>query len=819
MLELKKIYKEYITGDFKQIALDKVNLNFRKNEFVSILGPSGSGKTTLLNIIGGLDNYTSGDLIINEVSTRYFKDNDWDIYRNHRVGFIFQNYNLIGHQSILSNVELALTLSGVGKSERRKKAILALKKVGLEKHINKNPNQLSGGQMQRVAIARALVNDPDILLADEPTGALDSTTSQQIMKLLKEVAKDKLVIMVTHNPELARAYSTRIIELRDGSIISDSNPYDGKVNIVEDEIIRKNKTKKTHMSFKTALGLSFNNLKTKKGRTILTAFAGSIGIIGIALILSLSNGVNKYIERVEAETLSSYPLTIVEESADLTEIMGILASGKDKEINHDKDKIYSNTIMNKMFNSFVTKVSKNDLKTFKKYLDNNDEIGKYVNEIKYSYNIDLNIFNTYNGELVKVNPSNLMSDLGMINSNEMSSMYSSFGMGSNDVFVELMDNKENVLSQYDLIYGSYPKKYDEVVLIVNSNNEISDYTLYALGLKEQKMLKEMMYNVMKGEEVDDTNLEFSYEDICNIEFKLMINTDLFTKEGNRYVDRSNDLNYVNSILDKSVPLKVVGILRGNDDSVSYVSKTGGVGYTSKLTEYVINNVKNSSIVHEQENNKEVNIFTGSSFELGESYEDNLRKLGVTSVDNPSSISIYSKDFEAKENVVRIIDEYNKETLEEKKITYTDTIGLLINNVTTIVNIISYVLIAFVSISLVVSSIMIGIITYISVLERTKEIGILRSIGASKKDIARVFNAETFIIGLFAGCMGIIITLILNIPINVIINNLSGISGITKLPLVGSIMLIIISVLLTMVGGLIPSKIASNKEPVLALRTE
>ena len=819
MLELKKIYKEYITGDFKQVALDKVNLNFRKNEFVSILGPSGSGKTTLLNIIGGLDNYTSGDLIINEVSTKDFKDNDWDIYRNHRVGFIFQNYNLIGHQSILSNVELALTLSGVGKSERRKKAILALKKVGLEKHINKNPNQLSGGQMQRVAIARALVNDPDILLADEPTGALDSTTSQQIMKLLKEVAKDKLVIMVTHNPELARAYSTRIIELRDGSIISDSNPYVGKVNTVEDEIIRKNKTKKTHMSFKTALGLSFNNLKTKKGRTILTAFAGSIGIIGIALILSLSNGVNKYIERVEAETLSSYPLTIMEESADLTEIMGILASGKDKEINHDKDKIYSNTIMNKMFNSFVTKVSKNDLKTFKKYLDNNDEIGKYVNEIKYSYNIDLNIFNTYNGELVKVNPSNLMSDLGMINSNEMSSMYSSFGMGSNDVFVELMDNKENVLSQYDLIYGSYPKKYDEVVLIVNSNNEISDYTLYALGLKEQKMLKEMMYNVMKGEEVDDTNLEFSYEDICNIEFKLMINTDLFTKEGNRYVDRSNDLNYVNSILDKSVPLKVVGILRGNDDSVSYVSKTGGVGYTSKLTEYVINNVKNSSIVHEQENNKEVNIFTGSSFELGESYEDNLRKLGVTSVDNPSSISIYSKDFEAKENVVRIIDEYNKETLEEKKITYTDTIGLLINNVTTIVNIISYVLIAFVSISLVVSSIMIGIITYISVLERTKEIGILRSIGASKKDIARVFNAETFIIGLFAGCMGIIITLILNIPINVIINNLSGISGITKLPLVGSIMLIIISVLLTMLGGLIPSKIASNKEPVLALRTE
>ena len=819
MLELKKIYKEYITGDFKQVALDKVNLNFRKNEFVSILGPSGSGKTTLLNIIGGLDNYTSGDLIINEVSTKDFKDNDWDIYRNHRVGFIFQNYNLIGHQSILSNVELALTLSGVGKSERRKKAILALKKVGLEKHINKNPNQLSGGQMQRVAIARALVNDPDILLADEPTGALDSTTSQQIMKLLKEVAKDKLVIMVTHNPELARTYSTRIIELRDGRIISDSNPYDGKVNIVEDEIIRKNKTKKTHMSFKTALGLSFNNLKTKKGRTILTAFAGSIGIIGIALILSLSNGVNKYIENVEAETLSSYPLTIVEESADLTEIMGILASGKDKEINHDKDKIYSNTIMNKMFNSFVTKVSKNDLKTFKKYLDNNDEIGKYVNEIKYGYNIDLNIFNTYNGELVKVNPSNLMSDLGMINSNEMSSMYSSFGMGSNDVFVELMDNKENVLSQYDLIYGSYPEKYDEVVLIVNSNNEISDYTLYALGLKDQKMLKEMMYNVMKGEEVDDADLELSYEDICNIEFKLMINTDLFTKEGNRYVDRSNDLNYVNSILDKSVPLKVVGILRGNEDSVSYVSKTGGVGYTSKLTEYVINNVKNSSIVHEQENNKEVNIFTGSSFELGESYEDNLRKLGVTSVDNPSSISIYSKDFEAKENVVRIIDEYNKETLEEKKITYTDTIGLLINNVTTIVNIISYVLIAFVSISLVVSSIMIGIITYISVLERTKEIGILRSIGASKKDIARVFNAETFIIGLFAGCMGIIITLILNIPINVIINNLSGISGITKLPLVGSIMLIIISVLLTMLGGLIPSKIASNKEPVLALRTE
>ena len=800
--------------------MDKVNLNFRKNEFVSILGPSGSGKTTLLNIIGGLDNYTSGDLIINEVSTKDFKDNDWDIYRNHRVGFIFQNYNLIGHQSVLSNVELALTLSGVGKSERRKKAILALKKVGLEKHINKNPNQLSGGQMQRVAIARALVNDPDILLADEPTGALDSTTSQQIMKLLKEVAKDKLVIMVTHNPELARTYSTRIIELRDGRIISDSNPYDGKVNTVEDEIIRKNKTKKTHMSFKTALGLSFNNLKTKKGRTILTAFAGSIGIIGIALILSLSNGVNKYIENVEAETLSSYPLTIVEESADLTEIMGILASGKDKEINHDKDKIYSNTIMNKMFNSFVTKVSKNDLKTFKKYLDNNDEIGKYVNEIKYGYNIDLNIFNTYNGELVKVNPSNLMSDLGMINSNEMSSMYSSFGMGSNDVFVELMDNKENVLSQYDLIYGSYPEKYDEVVLIVNSNNEISDYTLYALGLKEQKMLKEMMYNVMKGEEVDDTNLEFSYEDICNIEFKLMINTDLFTKEGNRYVDRSNDLNYVNSILDKSVPLKVVGILRGNDDSVSYVSKTGGVGYTSKLTEYVIDSVKKSSIVHEQENNKEVNIFTGSTFKLDESYEDNLRKLGVTSVDNPSSISIYSKDFEAKENVVRIIDEYNKEALEEEKITYTDTIGLLINNVTTIVNIISYVLIAFVSISLIVSSIMIGIITYISVLERTKEIGILRAIGASKRNISSIFNAETFIIGLLSGVMGIGVTMLLIIPINSLIHKLTDNVNLSAiLPLNGAIILIVLAIILTLIGGLIPAKMASKKDPVEALRTE
>lgn len=807
MLEIKKITKIYKTGNFTQKALNKVSINFRENEFVSILGPSGSGKTTLLNIIGGLDKYDSGDLVINEISTKKYKDKDWDSYRNHRIGFVFQSYNLIPHQSVLSNVELALTLSGIGKKERRKRAIKVLKEVGLGDHIYKKPNQMSGGQMQRVAIARALINDPDILLADEPTGALDSDTSVQIMNLLKKISKDKLVIMVTHNPELAREYSNRIISLKDGVVTDDTNPYDGK-EVIE---LKDGKTKKTSMSFLTALSLSLNNLMTKKGRTILTAFAGSIGIIGIALILSLSNGVNNYINKVQEDTLTSYPLTIEKQNMDASAFMASFM-GKGSSESHENDAVYSNNMMTDMITTMYGGVKTNNLSEFKKYIDNNKELKEYVNDIKYSYNLDLQI---YNELLLKINPSNMMSLFGFD-----SQAFSSNNMMN--IFSELTTNKNLLKSQYDVVSGRLPESYDELVLIVDEKNEIIDYILYSLGLKDQKEIQETMMNIMNGKEIKDfESTKFSYDEILNTKFKLILNSDYYVKENGVWIDKSQDLSYLKQVVDNGLDIKIVGIIKPKEDS--NISVTNGVGYTRDLTEYVVNGINESKITKEQVNNKDINVFTNSKFESLDSYENNLTKIGIADLEDPYIINIYPKNFESKDEIEDIIKDYNKskevEGLEELKIEYTDYVGLLMNSVTTIVNVIGYVLIAFVSISLIVSSIMIGIITYISVLERTKEIGILRSIGASKKDISRVFNAETFIIGLTSGAIGIIITVILNLFINIVIKNITGVIVSASLPIIGAIVLISISVILTVIAGLIPSKLASKKDPVIALRTE
>lgn len=811
MLELKNITKIYKTGNFTQKALDNISISFRDNEFVSILGASGSGKTTMLNIIGGLDQYSSGDLFINNVSTKKYKDRDWDTYRNHKVGFIFQNYNLITHQSILSNVELALTLSGVKKGLRRKKAIDALDKVGLKEHMYKKPNQLSGGQMQRVAIARALVNNPDVILADEPTGALDSKTSKQIMKLLSDIAKEKLVIMVTHNPELANEYSTRIVNVKDGKIMSDNNPYKE-----ENKKLVKTKNKKTSMSFITAINLSFKNLLTKKGRTILTSFAGSIGIIGISLILSLSTGVENYIDKVQEDTLTSYPLTIEKESVDFSNMISIMANNNEKT-KHNDNAIYSNNIMSDIISSVSSEITTNNLKDFKEYLsDNKDKINKYSNDIKYTYNLNLQIYSKDTSEgIVKLNPSNIMNIMGM---NTENSYTNTNMMMSTDVFSELTNNERLLKSQYDVISGRLPKEYNEVVLMVDKNNEISDYALYSLGILSQKELTKMMETIYSGKEVEQHDQsKFSYEDILGKEFKVVLNSDIYKKENGIWVDKSSDVSYMKDIIKNSLTLKVVGIMKPNENST--VETTGGVGYNSNLTEYIINKINDSKIVKEQKNNENINVFTGSEFNMGESIDNNYHLMGVVDLDDPKSINIYPKNFESKDELENIINEYNKEKNEEDKIEYTDYVGILMSSVTTIVNIISYVLIAFVSISLVVSSIMIGIITYISVLERTKEIGILRAIGASKKDIKRVFNAETFIVGLVSGLLGVIITILLNIPINKIIYNLSGINVGVTLPFVASIILVIISLSLTVIAGLIPSRMAAKKDPVIALRTE
>ena len=852
MLRLENITKDYITGDSKVEALKGITLQFRKSEFVSILGQSGCGKTTLLNIIGGLDRYTTGDLVINGKSTKEFKDKDWDSYRNHSVGFVFQTYNLIPHQTILSNVELALTLSGVSKSERRKRAIKALEDVGLGEQINKKPNQLSGGQMQRVAIARALVNDPEIILADEPTGALDTKTSVQIMEILKKISKDRLIIMVTHNPDLAEKYSSRIIKILDGKITDDSNPYNKEEEEKEDRTTKANS--KVSMSFFTALSLSLNNLMTKKGRTILTSFAGSIGIIGIALILSLSSGMQTYINRVEEDTLSSYPITIQEETIDMASMMTSLM-GDTEEIEHEEGKVYSKNIVNDMLSTISTKIQSNNLKEFKKYLDDeNSEIRNYVNAVQYSYDLDLNIYKENEDEFVQVNPSQIFSKLGMDNMENMM-------LAETDVWQELLDNQELLESQYDVISGKWPENYNEVVLIVDENNEIYDYTLYALGILDQDELEDKYQKILDGEEVEEEETKsYSYEELLGTKFKVLLNTDYYEKDGDIWIDNSDDKDYIKEKLEDADEISITGIIRPKEGTVA-TAMSGTIGYTKELKEYVINEINDTEIVKEQKENSDINIFTGTEFpedndegfdfsaltdeqkmymaslseeELANlmqqytenanaTYEGNLEKLGVVDLNNPSSISIYPKDFESKDAIATAIENYNQrqrdEGKEENVITYTDLVGTMMSSVSTIIDAISYVLIAFVAISLVVSSIMIGIITYISVLERTKEIGILRSIGASKKDISRVFNAETFIVGLGAGLLGIAVTLILNIPINMIIKVVTDISGLASLPVAGGIILVVISMLLTVIAGLIPAKMASKKDPVEALRTE
>ena len=861
MLLLKEIKKDYISGDSVVHALKGISINFRKNEFVSILGQSGCGKTTLLNIIGGLDRYTSGDLIINGISTKEYQDRDWDVYRNYTIGFVFQNYNLIPHQTVLSNVELALTLSGVSKEERRKRAIEALKNVGLEEQIHKKPNQLSGGQMQRVAIARALVNNPDIILADEPTGALDTKTSVQIMEILKEISKEKLIIMVTHNPDLAEKYSSRVIKILDGQITDDSNPYE-----IEQKAKKEKVTKRTSMNFLTALSLSKNNLITKKGRTILTAFAGSIGIIGIALILSLSNGVQNYIQRVEEDTLSSYPITIEKSTIDMSSMMEMFVNDEEEQTQHEEGKIYSRDIMNGMMSTISNKIQSNNLQEFKKYIESaNNSIQENTNAIQYGYDLELNLYkeDTSNG-IVQVNPSTVMEKMGMgeMANRQSSSSFGSMMVTSTNVWQEMLDNEELVHSQYEILQGKWPESYNEVVLIVDENNEVNDYTLYTLGLKDQSEIEKNMQKIENNEPIEENEqTSYTYEELLNLSYKLLLNSDYYQKQNGMWIDKSEEEAYMKQKIAEAPTIKVVGIVKPSTQSVA-TSLSSGIGYTKELKEYVIQQSNEAEIVKEQKENPEINIFTNMNFPTEEennsftydaltteqkaymqtlsgeeiaslmeaytenknaSYEKNLQKLGAINLDEPTSISLYAKDFESKEKLADAIEAYNQEQTnagkEENVINYTDIVGVMMNSVSSIIDIVSYVLIAFVAISLIVSSIMIGIITYISVLERTKEIGILRAIGASKKDISRVFNAETFIVGLVAGLLGIGITLLLLIPINAIIQSLTGITGVASLPVVGGIVLVIISMFLTMIAGLIPSKMASKKDPVEALRTE
>lgn len=869
MLELKKVTKIYEAGEETQVtALNRVNLSFRKSEFVSILGPSGGGKTTLLNIIGGLDRYTSGDLIIDGKSTKEFNDRDWDSYRNHRVGFVFQNYNLIPQQTVLSNVELALTLAGVSKKERRQRAMQALKDVGLESQMRKHPNQLSGGQMQRVAIARALVSDPDILLADEPTGALDSKNSVQIMDLLTEIAKDRLVIMVTHNAELAHQYSSRIIELVDGKIIKDTRPHHSKneqkeVEKGEKRLKRQRRGKrhfsKTHMSFSTALVLSFNNLRTKLGRTLLTAFAGSIGIIGIALILSLSNGVQNYIDDIEEDTLSSYPISLESSAMDTSDLLNAvsgLAGGQD----YADGRVHATSYLQAMFLLLGNDSTSNNLAAFKTYIEENQaKFDEYANDIQYSYNIDLNIYHEdADGGYTQVNPDQVVDKLGMGQVSSMQEMI----MGSSMAYApfrEMKNNQDLVREQYDILAGRLPESYDEVVLQVDANGNISDYSLYAIGLLDADELEESYQKMMAGEDVSYMSEElkdvsYSYDEILAARFKVLLNTDYYTKVAGVWIDNSENTEYMQGLLNDALELKVVGIVRPNSTTLSTQENYGSIWYTSDLTRYVVERVDDTQIAQEQLANPEVNVFTGLPFSSGEfkiedlsaeqmaylssldatslaeliadyqenanaTYESNLEKLGVVDLNDPAVISLYASSFDNKEALADLISEYNDSVDEADKISYTDTVAVMISGVTSIIDVISAVLIAFVSISLVVSSIMIGIITYISVLERTKEIGILRAIGASKRDVSRVFNAETLIIGLVSGVLGIAITILLDLIANPIIESVTGVGGLAALPVLGAVILIAISVLLTIVAGLIPARIASRKNPVEALRSE
>ncbi len=926
LLEIKNIVKDYETAGSTVHALRGVSIAFRKCELVAILGHSGCGKTTLLNIIGGLDHYTEGDLIINGRSTKQYKSRDWDTYRNHSIGFIFQSYNLIPHQSVLANVELALTLSGVSKNERRKRAAEALAKVGLADQMHKRPNQMSGGQMQRVAIARALVNDPEILLADEPTGALDTETSVQIMELIKEIAKDRLVIMVTHNPDLANDYATRIVRLVDGQIKSDSDPFDGN----EEKTEKTESSKKTKMSFLTALALSRNNLLTKKGRTFLTSFAGSIGIIGIALILSLSNGVQQYINNVERTTLSSYPVSIQQETVDYTSLMSTMMGMSEEDLEErDPNRVYTSNISTEMVKTMLSEITTNNLAEFKTYLESNpDNILDSISEIQYSYSPNLYIYaRDLNDKIIQVNPSTvmqaMMGESMAENVLQMGGTYSQLlggggdSMGASTVWTELLNSTMNS-EQYDVLAGRFPESWNEVVVMVNEHNEVSDVTLYALGLRDQQELTDMMESVMAGEtfDIDTADKSFSYDELMALDFRLLTASDFFQEDGEGYKNMSKDEEFMAKALENAPQIKVVGVIRPCGDSLISTATNGGIGYTHSLTEYMIDRANNSDLMKKQMDNPEIDVFTGIEFpkkdeeekepmseeeatklimemlseeqvakmmqdamatltpeqqaqlmqipeeQRGEAmmgmvdqqavsrilmsvltpeqiqklmeltrepqtteatYSGNLEILGHADLLKPSAISIYAKDFEGKEKITQLISDYNAEKVAQDKsedaINYTDYVGMMISSVSTIIDAISYILIAFVAISLVVSSIMIGIITYISVLERTKEIGILRAMGASKHDVSNVFNAETLIVGFTAGAIGILTTIILIFPINIIIEHLTDIENMAKLPWQGGVILVIISMLLTLIAGLFPASVAAKKDPVEALRTE
>lgn len=1000
MLKLSGITKVYEAGDLSVTALKNVSIEFRKNEFVSILGQSGCGKTTLLNIIGGLDRYTSGDLVISGRSTKEYKDHDWDTYRNHSIGFVFQSYNLIPHQTVLNNVELALTLSGVSKAERRKRAVEALEKVGLGNQLNKKPNQMSGGQMQRVAIARALINNPEILLADEPTGALDSETSEQIMELLKEVANDRLVIMVTHNPELAEKYSTRIIKLLDGEIIGDSNPYNSALEETttseetdggtKDKKKKSKREKGTSMSFITALSLSLNNLLTKKGRTFMTAFAGSIGIIGIALILSLSSGFQAYIDSVQEDTLSSYPITIEAEQVDMSKLMQSFLGNSAEDKNREDGKIYANTDMYDMMNAYMNpEVNHNNLKKLMAWIESSDsKVKDYATAIQYGYASPLETY--YYDLSAGIIPTNDYAALfdGLFSGTTQEMATTMTGGSAIKVFEELLESEkgndinELIFSQYELIDDDmrWPENKNEVVLIVDKNNEIAETYLYTLGILDRSKIEDLMIGMTNG---DDTGkdvyatTEWDYSDFVGMKFRLVLPTDKYVGtdtdgdgKNDRWEDKQKDENYMKLMLGSAEELEIVGIIRPREDAVS-ASLTGAIGYRSELTDWYLEEIKNSEIVKYQQEHPETDVLTGLPFKVAgmleptaaekaaelkewaatateaekaaaylivastpdevtlqtnlaetmknypdrasreafmlsvyleqsdmdettiknfiskmtdeevenmtreivsagimqtyaanvsqqlaplpevqkaamfdamlntsdevtlanahdlcipskyseSSLKNNLSAFGYAEIDNPATINIYAATFEDKDKIADLIEEYNKSVSEEDKISYTDYVALMMSSVSTIINVISYVLIAFVSISLVVSSIMIGIITYISVLERTKEIGILRSIGASKRDISRVFNAETLIVGFVAGMIGILVTVLLNIPINIVIEALGDIKNVAFLPVGGAIILVVISMVLTFIAGLVPSRVAANKDPVVALRTE
>lgn len=955
MLQLKKITKKYITSDLMQTALNEVSLTLRDNEFVAILGPSGSGKTTMLNIIGGLDRYDSGDLIVNDISTKNYTEKDWDSYRNHAIGFVFQSYNLIMHQSILSNVELALTLSGVSPEERTRRATEALKEVGLGDHIHKKPTQLSGGQMQRVAIARALINDPEILLADEPTGALDSETSIQVMELLKKVAKDRLVVMVTHNPELAEEYAMRIVKLKDGRIIDDSDPVE---SIDESHNASHENMGKSSMSFWTAMQLSFNNIKTKKKRTLLTAFAGSIGIIGIALIMSLSNGVNNYIDDIQKETMTSYPITIQSQTISLTGAMEENREKLTEEVSHDTDAVYSNSTGVEMASNISTSFTENNLTAFKTYLESDDnEISKYVGEegIQYGYDIAFNVY-TYDPNDQLVNADGVLIDeesdtsdgfsssSSSSSSNPMSSIVSMMTSSSSNpgssiagggLFDEMLPGQgdslvsEAILDSYDVLAGEWPTEATDVVLVLDQNNEVSLLSLYELGMLPSEDYKTLMDDLEDGKDVDIEEYSWSYEDLMDQELYLIPASDMYIETETKsesgvllYEYVGDSASDIENLLEDAYVLHISGIVKSSDDSDSSLI-TGTIGYTTALSDELIDHINNSAVVKAQEDNPDVNILTGYAFEAKDdeakiedartyiksldtdrkaglartmvatmdsselmslmsansdissassadmnaaaaasgagislsdltndqlasmldtvvdesmedetlldiydnyvssgSYDDNLQAFGSVSLDAPGSISIYADSFENKEKITSAIEDYNKTASEEDQISYTDYVGLLMSSVTTIINIITYVLIGFVGLSLVVSSIMIGIITYISVLERTKEIGILRAIGASKRNISQVFDAETLMIGLCSGLLGVVISYLLIIPMNSIIHMLSGNTVMNaSLPIGSAILLVLLSMGLTFLGGLIPARAASKKDPVAALRTE